>query len=368
MTTIPFFNYPSIYRSYEEEYEVAIKQVLSQGKFIMQEELFEFEERLKTYLGVKHAFGVADGTMALYLSMKALGIGSGDEVIVPSHTFAASASAIAHTGATPVLCDSGPDHLIEPTSVKNVISKKTKAIMPVHLNGRTANMDRILEISKEYNLLIIEDACQALGSSYKKTFAGTFGSAGSFSFYPSKTLGSFGDAGAIVANDDDFAEKLVMLRDHGRDESGKVKMWGLNSRLDNLQAAVLLVRFNHYEEEITHRRLLASRYEENLNNLDSIVLPPCPDSSENHYDIFQNYEVEVDDRENLRNFLEDSGIGTILPWAGYCLHDFDDLDLVGEYNNSIEFSKRFMLLPLHASLTLEEVDIISEKILKFYSK
>ena len=367
MENIPFFNYSSLFTDHEQEYRVAIESVLKRGAFIMQDEMFEFEQKLSDYLQVKYAIGVADGTMALLLSLKVSNIGPGDEVIVPSHTFAASASAIAQIGATPVLADCGEDHLIDANSVEKLINKNTKVIMPVHLNGRTANMEKILDLSEANNILIVEDACQALGSKYNNVYAGTFGLAGAFSFYPSKTLGCFGDGGAIITNDHEAARRIKLLRDHGRNEDGIVEEWGLNSRLDNLQAAILLVKFKYYQEEIEHRRLLAAEYNKQLKNTNGIKLPPPPDSSPDHFDIYQNYEVEVEDRDKLRSFLSKNNIGTIMPWGGFSLHNFDALNLNGIYDYTEKIADNFLLLPLHSSLEIEQVEFICERINSFYN-
>ena len=179
---IPFFNYPALFFKHEQEFMQILGDTLARGAYIMQKDLTEFEEGLAKYLGVKHVVGTADGTMALIMGLKAAGIGEGDEVIVPSHTFVASAASIHHVGAVPVLADCGRDHLIDPAKVESLITTKTRAIMPVHLNGRAADMDRLNSIVKRYNLLIVEDACQALGATYKGRFAGTFGIVSAFSF------------------------------------------------------------------------------------------------------------------------------------------------------------------------------------------
>ena len=209
MKNIPFFNYPALFEQRKDEYLNIVQDVLSRGAYIMQQDLINFENDLAKYLGVKHAIGVADGTMALLISLMAAGIGEGDEVIVPSHTFVASAAAIHHSGAKPVLADCQEDHLIDPNSISKLITSKTKAIMPVQLNGRVADMDAINKIATDHNLIIIEDSCQALGARYKGQFAGTFGLTGTFSFFPAKTLGCFGDGGAVVTNNDKVAEKAT---------------------------------------------------------------------------------------------------------------------------------------------------------------
>jgi len=372
MKNIPFFNYPALFDQRKDEYLSVVQDVLSRGAYIMQKDLIDFEKDLAKYLGVKHAIGVADGTMALLTSLMASGIGRGDEVIVPSHTFIASAAAIHHTGARPILADCQADHLINPNSIVKLITSKTKAIMPVQLNGRVANMDAISKIATEYNLIIIEDSCQALGSKYKNKFAGTFGLTGTFSFFPAKTLGCFGDGGAVVTNSDEVANRIRMIRDHGRDPiDGKVKMFGFNSRLDNLQAAVLGLKLKYYDEDIDRRRQIAMIYHTQLGHIDQILLPPAPDSDSNHFDVFQNYEIEAQSRDDLREFLSQAGIGTILQWGGFMIHQYHELDLNSDLNSDLshaeEVSKKFMLLPLHSMLSNEDVVYICKKINEFYS-
>lgn len=366
--TIPFFNYPALFKIQEKEIMETLHGVLSRGAYIMQQELFDFESALQDYLGVKHVIGTADGTMALLMSLKAAGIGPGDEVIVSSHTFVASAAAISHAGATPVLADCARDHLIDPESVCRLITSRTKGIMPVQLNGRTADMEAIEAIAIKHNLHIIEDSCQALGSKFKEKYAGTFGVAGAFSFYPSKTLGCFGDGGAVVTNDDDIAAHVRLLRDHGRGSDGLVRTFGYNARLDNLQAAILLLKLKRYPEDIEIRRSLARQYHKNLSDLGELLLPPGPEDDPNHYDIYQNYEVEAENRNALQKFLAENGIGTILQWGGYTISQFEKLGLKSDVKYTEKMTKRFMLLPMNTSLSFDDVDYICESIRRFYGK
>jgi dTDP-4-amino-4,6-dideoxygalactose transaminase len=324
---IPFFNYAALYAPEEAQLLPIISDVLRRGAYIMQEDLFRFERNLAAYLGVKHVIGVADGTIALMMGLRAAGVGPGDEVIVPSHTFVASAAAIHHVGATPVLADCGTDHLIDEQAVAERLTAKTRAIMPVHLNGRTANMDGILELAQRHGLKIIEDSCQALGSKFKGRFAGTFGVAGTCSFYPSKTLGCFGDGGAVFTDDDKAAAYMRLLRDHGRSENGDVVTWGYNSRLDNVQAAVLDLKLARYDAAISRRREIASIYQSRLGSMRQLLLPPGPGSDPNHFDIFQNYEIEADRRDDLRAHLDARGVKTIVQWGGKTIHQFPDLGL-----------------------------------------
>jgi dTDP-4-amino-4,6-dideoxygalactose transaminase len=242
--------------------------------------------------------------------------------------------------------------------------------MPTQLNGRTANMERFQSIAREHRLVLLEDSAQGLGSRFKGRMAGSFGAAGVFSFYPAKTLGCLGDGGAIITDDDAFAAEVRQRRDHGRDPvTGEVVRWGRNSRLDNLQAAVLLVKMNHLEDEIGARRVVARRYCENLNGLDAIQLPPAPDATPNalHFDVFQNFEIEADERDLLRSELQKNGIGTLLQWGGKGVHQFAALKIKQSLPRTERMFERALLLPMNSSLTAEEVDYVSEQIHAFYA-
>ncbi len=363
---IPFFNYPALFAEIEPEVMSAVRDVFARGAYIMQRDLLEFEAELATYLGVKHAIGVADGTMGLLLPLMTLDLKPGDEVLVPSHTFAASAAAIHHAGGVPVPVDCGRDHLIDATSAAGAVTSRTRGIMPVQLNGRTADMDALLDLASRRGLFIVEDSCQALGSCFKGRFAGTFGIAGSISFYPSKTLGCFGDGGAVITNDDGLAEEVRILRDHGRGPDGEVWRWGYNARLDNLQAAILRIKLRKYSQYIGRRRELASIYDARLHGLADVLLPPAPDSSDEHFDIFQNYEIEADDRDRLRAHLEARGVRTILQWGGKTLHQFSRLGLNASLPYTEKMVSRFMLLPMNTSLSNEDVHYICDCIEEFY--
>lgn len=364
---IPFFNYSGLFLERKEEYLEVLNDVLSRGAFIMQKDLELFETNLQDLINVKHAFGVADGTMALILSLSASGVKRGDEVIVSAHTFIASAAAINHVGAIPIIADIGEDHLIDPNSVKELISSKTKAIMPVQLNGRVSKMAEIMQIADENKLLVIEDSCQALGASYKGKYAGTFGEAGTFSFFPAKTLGCFGDGGAVVTNSDEIAEKVRIMRDHGRDSvSGKVKMFGYNSRLDNIQASILNFKLKYYKKDIARRREIADQYNSDLSSLSELTLPPPPNNDE-FFDIYQNYEIQTEDRDNLKKYLDSKGIGTILQWGGFSLNNFNDVNLAKNLPNTDLMTSRFLMLPMHSILKDEEVKYICKQIISYYN-
>jgi dTDP-4-amino-4,6-dideoxygalactose transaminase len=363
---IPFFNYKGAFTAREEEYVAIFRDVIRRGAFIQQRDLKQFEENIARYLGVKHAIGVGNATDGLVMAWRAAGLRAGDEVIFPSHTMVASAASVAHAGGIPIPVDCGPDHLIDAATIESAITPRTKAIMPVQLNGRTARMDRIQEIAERRNLFIIEDSAQALGSKFKEQFAGTFGRAGVFSFYPAKILGCFGDGGAVVTNDDEIAKKVLLLRDHGRDESGEVVTWGFNSRLDNLQAAILDLQFQDYDAIIAHRRVLADCYESKLGDLEELQLPPAPNVGGDHFDVYQNYEIQADSRDQLRVYLSDSGVGTIIQWGGKPVHQFSALGLHARLPNTDRLFERCLMLPMNMMVSTDDVEYITSRIRHFY--
>ena len=364
---IPFFRYPHLFNQQREELLDAITAVMNRGAYILQQDLQAFETELAGRLGVAHAFGVANGTDGLIIALRAVGITAGDEVIVPSHTYVASAASIHFAGAAPVLVECGPDHLIDPAAVEAAVTSRTRAIMPVQLNGRTCDMDRLEAIARRHELLIIEDAAQGLGSKFKGRPAGSFGTAAAFSFYPAKVLGCFGDGGGVATNDDHVARRIGLLRDHGRNEQGDVVTWGLNSRLDNLQAAVLNVKFRHFDAEVARRREIARLYTEGLSELEDMVLPPGPDDDPDHFDVYQNYEVEAGCRTELRQHLERDGVRTIIQWAGKPVHQFEGLGFRdADLPKTDRLFERCFLLPMNTSLTDDEVLYICQSIRRFY--
>ncbi|MDH5255703.1 MAG: DegT/DnrJ/EryC1/StrS family aminotransferase [Gammaproteobacteria bacterium] len=367
--SVPFFNYRGAFAGQEEEFVRIFRDVLRRGAFIMQRDLEQFEANLASYLGVKHAIGLANCTDALVIALRAAGIGPGDEVLFPSHTMVASPSSIFFVGATPVPVDCGPDHLIDPDSVRRALTSRTKAIMPVQLNGRTADMDAIGTLAREHGLVIVEDSAQGLGSKFKGRFAGTFGVAGTFSFYPAKILGCFGDGGALVTDDDEIARKTLLYRDHGRNaQTGDVEMWGLNSRLDNLHAAILDFQFRDYQAIIDRRRALARLYQDLLGDVPELVLPPAPDSNPDHYDTFQNYEIEAERRDDLRQFLKERGIGTLVQWGGKAVHQFHALGFTQRLPNTERLFTRCLMLPLNLTLADDDMRYVAGGVREFYGR
>jgi dTDP-4-amino-4,6-dideoxygalactose transaminase len=363
---VPFFRYGAMFAMHGDEYHSAMNSVLDRGAFILQQENRDFEEALRSFIGVDHAIGVANGTDAIIIALRAAGVGPGDEVILPSHTYIATAASVHFVGATPVLVECGPDHLIDVEAAAAAITPRTRCILPVQLNGRTAAMDPILALAAKHDLVLVEDAAQGVGSRYKGRSAGTFGAAGTYSFYPAKTLGCFGDGGGIVTNDADIAEKVRLLADHGRNPDGRVVTWGLNSRLDNLQAAVLLARLAKLDAEIDRRRSVAAAYQAGLGDLEQLVLPPAPDAHPDHFDVYQNYEIEAEQRDALRDHLRERGVGTLIQWNGTPVHQFEELGLTFDLPKTDELFRRCMLLPMNSMLTDDEVAIVIEEIRSFY--
>ena len=364
---IPFFNYPHVYKQYSKIIKPKLISILERGAFILQKELETFEKNLAKFLKAKFVIGVADGTNAILLSLRALDIKEGDEVIISSHTYIATASAINDCGGIPVVIDCKKDFMMDETKIEKAITKKTKFIIPTQLNGRVCEMDQILKIAKKYKLIIIEDGAQSIGAKYNGKFSTTFGATGTLSFYPAKILGCFGDGGAIITNDKILAKKLLQLRDHGRGPNGTVQSWGTNSRLDNIQALVLNIKLDNLKKDLKRRREIASLYFEGLKNIKSLTLPPKPTNNEKNYDVFQNYELMAGERNKLRNYLKKNGIGTLIQWNGQPIHAIKGITVKkSSYKETDKIFKQIMMLPMNTALKDYEIKYIIEKIKKFY--
>lgn len=364
---VPYFNYPHVFTSSEDRFVETLRSVGRRGAFIMQKELADFERNLAVYTGAKFAVGVANATDGLQMALQAGGLKAGDEVIICSHTMIATAAAVHYAGGVPVPVDAGADHLIDPASVEAAITPRTRAICPTQLNGRTADMDAICAIAQRHRLDLYEDAAQALGSKYKGRSAGTFGRAACISFYPAKVLGCLGDGGAVLTNDEEIYTKLLLLRDHGREASGDVVLWGLNSRLDNLEAAYLDFQLKDYPRVVDRRRAIASLYEKRLGACAHLRLPPAPSTEPDHFDIFQNYEIEAERRDQLKDYLKARGVGTLIQWGGKPVHQFSKLGFTQSLPRTDRLFTRLLMLPMNMSLSDEDVNYVSDCVLEFYA-
>jgi len=360
---VPFVNAPEHFRSLEGEILSAIKNVLSRGDLIMRGDLEDFESNLASFTKTKYAIGLNSGTDALYFSLKALNIGDGDEVITVSHTFVASISAIVFAGAKPILVDVRDDFNMDMDVLEDAITPKTKAIIPVHLNGHMCSMGRLMEIAEKHNLFVIEDAAQSLGAKFKGKMAGSFGITGCFSFYPFKLLGAFGDAGAVVTNKEAVAEKIRLLRDHGQKTKTELVCYGFNSRLDNLQAAILNVKFKYLPDWIERRRQIAGIYNKELSDIPQVKLPPKSD--EDFYDVYQNYVLRVKERDKLYEFLKEKGVETLIK-DPIPLHFQKGLALSHFHlPYSEQLAGEVISLPIYPELTSEQIEYVVECIHDF---
>ncbi len=366
---VNFFPYKDFYLKDKDNFIDLIDNVLGRGAYILQKDCSEFEESSKKFLNCKDFITVANGTDALIILLRAAGIGLDDEVIIPSHTYIATAASVYYVGAKIVLADIGEDKLINPNSIESLITEKTKCIMPVHVNGRICNMDAIMKIAEKYNLIVVEDAAQAYGAKFKGKSAGTFGLGGGISFYPAKVLGCFGDGGAIVTNNAKISNAARLLRDHGRDESGEIKSWGLNSRLDNVQAAILNYKLKKFPEEILRRREIANLYYEGLKSCYGITYMPIFKEKDDNYDIFQNFEICCKDRDSLKDFLMKNNIKTIIQWAGMPVHQskLSNINQNSYLPETDKFFEECLMLPMYPLLSNKEIHFVIEKIVEFYA-
>ena len=366
MRKVPFVDYPKLWNRDREALLGVIDLTASKGSFIMQEDLALFEKELASYTSSEFSVGVGNATDAMEIFLQALSINKGDEIIISSHTMLATASAIIVAGGTPVPVDIGYDNLIDPESISEAINENTVGIMPTQLNGRTCNMDEILTIANKNGLFVVEDSAQALGSKFKNKSAGTFGLASCISFFPAKVLGCLGDAGAILTSDKEIFEKVYQIHDHGRNTEGEVSCWGRNSRLDNIQAAVLRHQMLSYSEVIFRRREIASMYESMLCDLEEINLPQGPNANADHFDVYQNYELTASNRDSLKEFLSNQGIGTLIQWGGKGVHQFTNLGFNSNLPKTEKFFKECIMLPMNIFLSDDDVMYVAEKVTEFY--
>ena len=352
---VEFTNLSRNYDLFQQEYEEAALRALRSGWYILGPELELFEKRFADYLGVKHCIGLNSGTDALILAVRALGIEAGDEVIVPANTYIASVLGITENGAVPVYIDSNPETmLMDESLIEAAITKRTKAILPVHLYGESCNMDKITELSKSYNLSIIEDCAQCHGSKWKGKLTGTQGNLACFSFYPTKPLGALGDAGAVVTNDDSIADKIRMLRNYGSRIKYHNESIGRNSRLDEIQAALLSVSLKHLDEGNIIRQRIAEEYIKGIAN--SRIQIPRKDHNSTH--VYHVFPILVDDQAKFQNHMLTKGIKTqvhypIPPYVAECYRDQGHT--WEEFPNAAYIARHEVSLPIYTGMKSDDV-------------
>lgn len=365
---VPQLDLVAQYNTIKDKIDQAFVNVMSSGNYIMGSHVIQFEEAIAKYCGVKHAIGVANGTDALLLVLDALGIGPGDEVITTSFTFFASAEVVSQLGATPVFLDiEANTYNMDISKLESAITSKTKAIIPVHIFGQPVDMDELLVLADKYNLYIIEDACQAIGATYKGKQAGSMGIAGCFSFFPTKNLGAYGDAGMITTNDDKLAQKIRILRAHGSNPKYYHSMIGYNSRLDTLQAAMLHVKLPFLDGWNIARRERAKRYDQLLSHL-PIKLPY---EKENRTLIYHLYIIETQYRDELLAHFKEYGVGSGVYYP-VPLHRQEVYRDLGYEEGSLPVSEKASLgtlaLPLYPEMTDEDQDYVVSVIEDFFEK
>ncbi|MBN2183776.1 MAG: DegT/DnrJ/EryC1/StrS family aminotransferase [Candidatus Krumholzibacteriota bacterium] len=356
----------SQYDGIRSEIEDAVKNVLESQYFILGPKVEEFEKTVAGYCGVSYGVGVASGSDAILLSLMALGTGPGDEVITTPYTFFSTVSSISRLGATPVMVDIDPEtYNIDPGQVAGAVTGKTKAILPVHLFGQTADMDRINEMASERGIKVIEDACQSIGATYKGRKAGSLGNAGCFSFFPSKNLGGCGDGGMIVTDDEEFASNCRMLRNHGGRERYYHDVIGINSRLDAIQAAVLAVKMKYLDGWSSGRRKNAEYYGRELSGINGISTPVI---AEGNVSIFNQYVVRARDRDGLKRWLGENGIGCEIYYP-VPLHLQKCFSYLGGREGDLPIAekaaKETLALPIYTELTETEKAHVKDMIKEF---
>jgi len=364
---VPFADFKKHYKQYQTEIDQAVSRVLNSGYFILGPELEKFEQEFAELIGQGFVIGCASGTEAIYLALAVCPVGPGDEVIVVAHTAVPTISAISMTGATPVFVDIDPQtYLMDAAQVENLITPKTRAIIPVHLYGQMVDMQPLLKLAAKHRLFIIEDVAQATGATYKGAIAGTLGDFGTFSFYPSKNIGAFGDGGAVFTKNKEHFDQLLMLRNYGQSKRYYHDIVGINSRLDEMQAAILSCRMPYLKEWNSRRREIASRYNENLADLSDVLQTPLTHADNEH--VFHLYVIQVEERDQLQTYLLERDIQTLIhyPIPAHLQKAYAYLGYNrGNLPVSEHIADRILSLPIYPELTDQQVDLVVDAIYSF---
>lgn len=363
---IPFVDLKAQYLSIKPEIDSAIEQVLTETSFIGGKHVSEFEERFQALYGVKHCISVANGTDSLYIIMKMLGIGTGDEVITSAYSWISSSETISQTGAKPVFVDIDEFFTIDAKLIESKITHKTKAILPIHIHGQACQMDVIMDIANRHNLYVIEDCAQSHFTEFNGTRAGVTGIAGSFSFYPGKNLGAYGDAGCIITNDDDLARNCKMYARHGALKKHQHEIEGINSRLDGIQAAILKAKLPHILDWTAKRQQNAKLYNQYLKNIKEIELPILRESTSHSFHL---YVIKTPNREELIKYLAERGVETSVHYPvslpNMKAYEYLDIDKAN-FPNAIGNESVILSLPMFPELKESEIAYIAEQMGKFF--
>jgi dTDP-4-amino-4,6-dideoxygalactose transaminase len=358
---VAFFDITRQNKALKKELNEAVKRVISSGHFILGENVVALEKEITAYCGVKYALGVASGTDALHLALRACGIKEGDEVVTSPFSFVATAEAVSCCGATPVFVDIEPKTFnIDPAKIKNHLTSKTRAILVVHLFGQTCEMDKILAVAKEHNLKVVEDCAQAIGAEFRGRKAGSMGDAGCFSFFPTKNLGCFGDGGMVVTNNEQTAERVKILRNHGSRKTYHYDTIGYNSRLDEIQAAILRVKLPRLESYVEKRRKNAAYYRQRLKAFPQIAFPL--ESSGNRH-TYNQFTVRVKNRNRVFKYLKGRGIGSMAyyPLSLHLQKAFSGLKYNdGSFPESEKAQEEVLSLPIYPELTEKEAKTVAD--------
>lgn len=361
---VPFGDLKSHYQTFKSQIDAAVHRVLESGHYILGPELERFERDFEAYLGSPYVIGCASGTEAIYLALAAAGVGAEDEVLVVAHTAVPTISAISMTGAKPVFVDIDADtYVMDVDDVEAKITSKTKAIIPVHLYGQMVNLPPLMELAKKHNIPVIEDCAQSTGATQNGTISGVTGDYGAFSFYPSKNLGAFGDGGAVCTNSRENYDRLVMLRNYGQSKRYYHDIVGINSRLDEIQSAILGAQLPFVPEWNARRREIAARYTAGLHDV-----VKTPDEADGNSHVYHLYVIQVNDRDSLQAELLENGIQTLIhyPIPAHLQKAYSYLGYkAGSLPATERATKRILSLPMHQGLTDEQVDFVIGEIRKF---
>jgi dTDP-4-amino-4,6-dideoxygalactose transaminase len=366
---IPYLSFEYQNLTIQDNILESFRQFFEKKSYILGENVKQFEKEYAAFNNVQHCIGVSNGLDALHLSLKALNISKGDEVIVPSNTYIATALAVSYVGATPVFAE--PDistYNIDPSKIEEAITDKTRAIMPVHLYGQACEMEAIMDIAQKHNLFVVEDNAQAHGAAYKEKITGSWGNINATSFYPGKNLGALGDAGAVTTDDTELAQKTIVLRNYGSEKKYYNETIGFNMRLDECQAGFLSVKLKRLAEWTKQRQEIAEWYNESLNDIQALILPGVAAGATHVYHI---YMIRTKHRDELQQYLTDNGIGTLIhyPIPPHLQKAYDHLRFKkGDFPIAEEIAETCLSLPIWPGMKKSEVNYIAEKIKSFYKK